>query len=221
MRHLLVLLLAGGVALACGDSGGGAQGGGDASTASDALASDVELDGEAGEEDDADVFGGPDRSTYTMRIVLYDESEVADLERDVTDQPQAFSYGSAHIGSAVAFAVTETMFWPSHVTVTFDFGKVVGMPPEFPIQTSGTGEYPFSDSPPALEVFVEGLQYKSLFDGADGHITLTEWGPNVGDTIAGHYAGRLIQDTDKPLDQKLWLDVDGEFHFVIPEKQDF
>ena len=70
--------------------------------------------------------------------------------------------------------------------------------------------------PPAVEVYVELIQYKSLFEGAEGHVTLTSWGQNTGDTIAGSYSGRLIQDT--PLEDKLWIDVEGTFQFVLPVK---
>ena len=155
------------------------------------------------------------RSFYTMTVTLPDET-VIEIDRDLTElRETTFSYGSAHIAPAVAFAVTDTITWPQSVTITLDFGKIVGSG-SFPIQTDGTGEYLFSDMPPAVEVYVELIQYKSLFDGAEGHVTLTSWGQNTGDIIAGSYAGRLIQETS--LEDKLWIDVEGTFHFVLPVK---
>lgn len=155
-------------------------------------------------------------SVYTMKVSLYDGT-VVDIDRDLTEQVGTkFNFGSAHIGTAVAFVVTDTITWPQSVTITLDFGKVIGMPPEFPIQSYGTGEYLFSDQPPAVEVYVELIQYKSLFDGAEGHVTLTQWGQHTGDIIAGNYAGTLVQDT--ALEDKLTLEVEGTFHFVLPIK---
>ena len=160
--------------------------------------------------------GDASMNPYRMTITLADGT-VIEAGRDLSvERDTKFSYGSAHIGTAVAFAVTDTITWPQSVTITLDFGKIVGMPPSFPIQTDGTGEYPFGAAPPAVEVYVELIQYKSLFEGADGHVTLTQWGQNTGDVIAGHYAGRLIQETS--LEDKLWIDVEGSFHFVLPIK---
>ena len=174
------------------------------------------LPGDVSPSDDA----GPaevdaSKSYYTMTVSLPDGT-VIPIDRDLSAlRETTFSYGSAHIAPAVAFAVTDTITWPQSVTITLDFGKIVGSS-AFPIQTDGVGEYLFSDMPPAVEVYVELIQYKSLFEGADGHVTLTSWGQNTGDIIAGSYAGRLIQDT--PLEDKLWIDVEGTFHFVLPIK---
>ena len=179
---------------------------------SDALASsDAERGSTVGSKFDAVVN---DSSWYTMTITLPDGEEIA-VDRDLKDSPSAFSYGSAHIQQAVAFSVTDTITWPRTMTVTLDFGKVVGDPPDFPIQTDGPGSYPFSLSPPAVEVYVQGLQYKSVFADADGSVEISVWGSRVGDVMAGTYAGRIIQDTTA--DEKLWLDVTGAFHFIIPE----
>mgnify|MGYP001155579390 CR=1 FL=1 len=171
-----------------------------------------------GGESDSDVAGpeavDPSQSFYTMKVSLPDGTEIP-IERDLTAlRDTTFSYGSAHIAPAVAFAVTDTITWPQSVTITLDFGKIVGSA-AFPIQTDGVGEYAFSDMPPAVEVYVELIQYKSLF-GSKGQVTLTSWGQNTGDIIAGSFAGRLIQDTE--LEDKLWIDVEGTFQFVLPIK---
>lgn len=178
----------------------------------DALStSDAERGGTVGSKFDTVVN---DSSWYTMTITLPDGEEIV-VDRDLKDSPSAFSYGSAHIQQAVAFSVTDTITWPRTMTVTLDFGKVVGDPPDFPLQTGGPGSYPFSLDPPAVEVYVQGLQYKSVFDDADGSVEISVWGSGVGDVMAGTYTGRIIQDTSA--DEKLWLDVTGAFHFIIPE----
>jgi hypothetical protein len=170
----------------------------------------------AGEEGDL----GPDqvdatKSFYTMTVALPDGT-IIEIDRDLTVlRDTTFSYGSAHIAPAVAFAVTDTITWPQSVTITLDFGKIVGSG-SFPIQTDGTGEYLFSEQPPAVEVYVGLIQYNSLLDGAEGHVTLTSWGQNTGDIIAGSFQGKLIQETQ--LEDKLWIDVEGTFHFVLPIK---
>lgn len=180
--------------------------GGDAAEADDA--GQAEGDAGPGEVDAA-------KSFYTMKVSLPDGT-VIDIDRDLSElRETTFSYGSAHIAPAVAFAVTDTITWPQSVTITLDFGKIVGSG-SFPIQTDGTGEYLFSDVPPGVEVYVELMQYKSFFDEAEGQVTLTSWGQNTGDIIAGSFEGRLIQDTQ--LEDKLWIDVEGTFHFVLPIK---
>jgi hypothetical protein len=175
----------------------------------------TEGDGSAEGDDVGPDEVDPTASFYTMKVSLPDGS-VIDIDRDLTKlRETTFSFGSAHIAPAVAFAVTDTITWPQSVTITLDFGKVVGSG-SFPIQTDGAGEYPFSAEPPAVEVYVELFQYNSLLDGAEGHVTLTSWGQNTGDIIAGTYQGHLIQETQ--LEDKLWIDVEGTFHFVLPVK---
>lgn len=81
------------------------------------------------------------RSEYSIAVTTWDGTEYS-WEADLTDKLEYFSFGSAHIGTAVALAVSHTMISPAYRIVTLDFGKVVGSD-QFPIQCDAPGQYLF------------------------------------------------------------------------------
>lgn len=169
----------------------------------DAVSQDAESDAEAIPE-----------SFYRLKVTtqLGEEHEII---RDISGKADAFSFGSTHISPAVSFAVSEDFSWPATMTLTFNFGIVVGSD-AYPVQTDATGVYPFSAGPPEVDVIL-GLRYRSTVEGSTGSVTITEYGNQTGGVVAGSFEGRLLQSTTK-LDKK-WADVEGEFRFLLPEKE--
>lgn len=177
--------------------------------------------GDAPDGADPDAGDLSQKSWYSMTITTQtNPGSPHEIEfRDLTEKHDWYSFGSTHIGTAVAFSVTDTWSIPFRV-ITFDFGKVVeGATADqfFEQETTGPGHYDFLPTkPPAIEVFVDGLQYRSTEEGSTGGLDLTDFGDETGEVMAGTFAGTLLQVTDK--ETKLHVDVEGEFHFVLPQK---
>jgi hypothetical protein len=133
------------------------------------------------------------------------------LDRDLTGKDQYFAFGSTHIAPAVSFAMTDSVTSPRTMTVTLNFGIVIPSA-DHPIQTEGAGTIPFDDTPPSVDVFVGGLQYRSSLPGASGEIIVTDWSTETGGTVAGSFSGTLVAEgpTGKT------LPVSGTFHFTLP-----
>jgi hypothetical protein len=190
--------------LACDDS---KQGGAD--SLSDAS-------GDVAASDAPDVGDLTGRSIYSLTVTLPDGTVVPFTNRELTGLETWYSFGSAHIGTAVAFTVSEPLSFPQNVTITLDFGKIVGSP-EHPVDTPSVGEYPLDDSPPAVEIAIALQEYKSRLSGSEGEIVLTEWGTETGQVIAGTVSGTIAAVASGQLP----ITVDGWFHFTLPTKGDF
>jgi hypothetical protein len=170
--------------------------------------------GDAGDAGDAQADADATRSTYRIKITTEFEGQAYDFERDITGNAQAYAFGSTHIAPAVSFAVTETLYHPATLIITFSFG-IVKESDSFPLQCGEAGTYPFDADPPEVDISVVGLRYRSTTPGAAGSLTVTQWSRTPGGVMAGTFQGRLLQATDKP--DKRWADVEGEFHFIVPE----
>lgn len=186
-----VCVLAALFAAACGD---------DAKTSDSGTSADV--------ASDADLTG---KSVYHLELTIDGDTIV--IDRDLTGLSQYFAFGSTHIAPAVSFGVTDSIQFPRTMTNTLNFGIVVPSD-DHPVQTQGTGTYLFSASPPNLDVFVSGLQYRSTNSGAAGELVIDAWGVDEGETVSGTFSGALVADGPSGLT----IDVFGSFHFVLPAK---
>ncbi|TNF28384.1 MAG: hypothetical protein EP329_17990 [Deltaproteobacteria bacterium] len=195
---LAALLL---LAPACGgDEGGG----------------DVAEDGVADGSDTLDLTG---RSVYHITMTPKDMDPIT-LDRELTDNPgKYFAFGSTHIAPAVSLAVSDNVISPRTIYLTLNFGIVI---PSFDysIDVDGPGEYPFVpaevSNPPEIELTISGLEYRSHVAGSDGSISIEQWSTTPGEVVSGTFSGRVLQDTIN--EDKRWVDVDGWFHFVLPEQ---
>jgi hypothetical protein len=152
------------------------------------------------------------RSVYRMTVVT--SQETLELDRDLTDQSQYFAFGSTHIAPAVSLAMTDSVTFPRTMTINLNFGIVVGSE-QYPIQTTGVGTYTFGELPPAINVFVRGLQYRSSLPGATGSVVVDTWNLETGAPVAGTFSGTLVAK-DNPTST---IDVSGMFHFTLPARQ--
>lgn len=170
-------------------------------------------DSSADTETAAEVVDLTGKSVYHMELDFNGQPIV--LDRDLTGLDQYFAFGSTHIAPAVSFAMTDSLQFPRTIIFTLNFGIVVPST-DHPIQTADAGSYAFSASPPNIDVFVGGLQYRSQLDGAAGSIEISDWGVETGDTVAGTFSGTLVAEgpTGKT------LSVSGSFHFTLPDKND-
>ena len=110
----------------------------------------VQEDAEAGT--DAVVSPWEGKSYYTMKITT-ELGQTYELERDITERPNAFSFGSTHIAPAVSFAISEDLTFPATMNLTLNFGIVFGSD-NFPIQCDSAKSYPFSAAPPEVDVTI-------------------------------------------------------------------
>lgn len=190
--------------------------GGVADAADAAPATDADASGGEVATDAADGTGHPaDHSWYTMRITTA-AGTVYDLDEDITELTDVYSFGSTHIAPAVSFAMEQHFVMPNYMVVTLNFGIVVGSIDK-PLQCGAAGEYPFGGLPPEVKVSVEGLPFESSVAGSAGAVTVETWTTFPGELFSGTFAGRIYQVTTKT--DKLWLDVEGRFHFLVPEPQ--
>ena len=182
------------IVLGCGGAGGTSPDGDAAEVSSDA----------------PDLTG---KSFYHMEFSLAGEPYV--LDRDLTGQDQYFAFGSTHIAPAVSFGMTDSIQYPRTMSIGINFGIVVASG-DHPLQTEGVGAHPFASEPPSVDLFVQGLQYRSTLAGATGTFDITAWGVATGDTVAGTFQGTLLSEgaTGKT------IDVSGSFHFVLPPTHD-
>ena len=109
-------------------------------------------------------------------------------------------------------AVSEDFSFPATMTVTINFGIVIGSD-QFPVQSDAAGEYPFSAAPPEIDVII-GLRYRSTIPGSAGTVIITEYSNQTDGIMSGTFKGRILQETTK--EDKKWADVEGEFRFVLP-----
>jgi len=152
-------------------------------------------------------------SYYTLTVTMMDGTQY-EVERDLEGKETVFSFGSSHIGTAVAFSVEDTISFPTFMIVTMDFGKVVGSI-DWPRHIFETGDYPFTDGAPSLEVQVMGLSFASTRAESTGGYVIEEFGNQTGQVMSGTISGRIWHDKDDPIQ---YLDVEGVFHFTLPAK---
>ena len=174
----------------------------------------MDLNPDAGAADAATDASSQPQSFYSIKITTQLGEEI-ELERDITEKPNAFSFGSTHIAPAVSFAVSEDFTFPKTMTVTLNFGIVIGSD-KYPVQSDAAGEYAFSEVPPEIDVII-GLRYRSTIPGSSGTVILTEYSNQAGGVVAGTFKGRILQETTK--EDKKWADVEGEFRFVLPDPE--
>jgi hypothetical protein len=152
-------------------------------------------------------------SYYTLTITMMD-GVVYEVERDLEGKETVYSFGSSHIGTAVAFSMEDTFTYPDFMIVTMDFGKVVGSL-TWPRHIFGEGSYPFTDGAPSLEVFVGSLSFNSTRPEADGSFEIETFANQTGQVMSGTISGRIWHDKDEPIQ---YLDIESTFHFTLPEK---
>ncbi len=153
------------------------------------------------------------RSYY--RLVLDTEfEEPITIERDITGKLTNFSFGSTHIAPAVSLAVSEDLTFPAVMNITFNFGIVLGSQ-DYPVQCDHAGEYMFGGEPPEIDI-TKGLRYVSSVPGSTGSLIINSWSRTPDDTFSGTFQGRIRQKTDNI--EKRWADIQGEFHFILPER---
>ena len=174
----------------------------------------TDLSADAGPSDAVDDASSQEKSYYKIKITTQ-LGEEFEFERDITEKPNAYSFGSTHIAPAVSLAVSEDFTFPATMTVTINFGIVIGSE-QFPVQSDATGEYAFSEAPPEIDVII-GLRYRSTIPGSTGSVVITEYSNQTGGIMSGTFKGRILQETTK--EDKKWADVEGEFRFALPEKE--
>ncbi len=152
-------------------------------------------------------------SYYTLTVTMMDGTAY-EVERDLEGKETVFSFGSSHIGTAVAFSVEDTISFPTFMIITMDFGKVVGSV-DWPRHIFETGDYPFTDGAPSLEVQVMGLSFASTRIESTGGYVIEEFGNQPGQVMSGTISGRIWHDKDDPIQ---YLDVECVFHFTLPAK---
>ncbi|MBL6974661.1 MAG: hypothetical protein ISR64_02925 [Deltaproteobacteria bacterium] len=151
---------------------------------------------------------------YHLEATFWDGSDLV-LDRDLSDKNPTtiFAFGSTHIAPAVSLAMTDTLYEP-YAIVTLNLGIVVGST-EHPVQCDKAGSYDFGgDTPPAVDLYAGGLQYRSGVSGATGALEVTRWTTLPGDVFVGSFEGRLLFQTGQP---DKYVDVKGSFQFTLPE----
>jgi len=152
------------------------------------------------------------------KATCFDGAECCTLvyDRNITDMPTKFSFGSTHIAPAVSFAVTDTLYVPTFSVITLNFGIIIGTSDK-PPATDTSGKYPFSGFEPEITVTIYDKVLSSKEEGSEGEIDVTDWAAEEGGLWAGTLAGTIFQKTT--LAQKLRARVKASYHFILPEPQ--
>lgn len=140
--------------------------------------------------------------------------------RNLDEAPGAFAFGSTHIGTAVSLAINDVLYDP-FASIAFNFGFVVGSN-DYPVTITDTGKWAWgngsTNAPPGLKIETKDAgiprKFVSWLEGAEGSYTMTKWGTNSGDRVAGTITGTLVNDGPDPVTAYL----EGEFQFFLPEK---
>ncbi len=148
----------------------------------------------------------------------FDGAECCTLvfDRNITDMPTKFSFGSTHIAPAVSFAMTDTLYVPTFSVITLNFGIIIGTSDK-PPATDTSGKYPFSGFEPEITVTIYDKVLSSKEEGSEGEFNVTDWAAEQGGTWAGTLSGTIVQKTTQA--QKVRARVDGSYHFILPEPQ--
>lgn len=157
-----------------------------------------------------------EKESYYKIKIEFPEGKVFEFDRDLTGLDNKFAFGSTHIAPAISFAMADTIYTPVYAKIEINFGIIKGSS-TYPVQTPEEGEYPFAPYPPEVKVFIKDIQYCSCVEGSEGNINLSSWALDEGGLFEGDFKGKILQDTKK--EKKLWLKVEGNFHFILPEPQ--
>lgn len=221
LRNIALALVAATTMISCpGDDASGSGVAGEACTSSEECLGDLrcisgvcaDLDASSG---DAEGDATPALKSYYKIKITTQLGQEYEFDRDISEKPNAYSFGSTHIAPAVSFAISEDLSWPATMTLILNFGIVVGST-RFPVQTDAPGDYSFSSDPPEIDIII-GLRYRSTVAGSTGSVNITEYSNQTDGIMAGTFKGRLLQDTTKA--DKKWADVEGEFRLILPIKE--
>ena len=149
---------------------------------------------------------------YTLEIKLSDGTTY-NLDRDLSETPGAFSFGSTHIAPAVSFTVQDQILDP-FMFVTLNFGFLVGSL-EHETTIAGPGEYVLGGIVPAVKVELPPSSYQSDVTGSVGTLTITDYTNEPGGLFAGTVSATLV-NKNKP---EKYAVVNGAFSFVLPPKE--
>jgi hypothetical protein len=184
----------------------------------DAVDTSPEVQAEVGDGEVVDANPLSGKSIYTVELVTKEGQKYAITDRDLSGSPTAYSFGSTHIAPAVSLAVNDTVTYPAYLTVTFNFG-IVAPSKEYPADCIKPGEYAFGvDNPPEVQVSVQGLQYSSRIPGAAGTIEVELWTATSGEPMRGSFKGTALQVETPEGQTPRPLEIEGEFYFTLPEK---
>lgn len=149
-------------------------------------------------------------SGYAFTLELSDGQTYA-LERDLTEEPGSFSFGSTRIAPAVSLAVQDHTFDP-FLYMTLNFGFVVGSP-DHPATIHGPGTYVLGGVLPRVVVELPPRTYSSEQSGAVGTLEITDFSAEAGGLFAGSISATLVDETDP----QRYATLNGTFHFVLPQ----
>lgn len=150
-------------------------------------------------------------STYSFTLELSDGPTYT-LDRDLTEEPGAFAFGSTHIAPAVSLAMQDQLFDP-FLFLTLNFGFVVGTP-EHPTTIHGPGSYVLGGVLPRVVAELPPRKYSSEQAGSVGTMEITDFSVEAGGLFAGSVSATMVDETDPTRYAKL----NGTFHFVLPER---
>ena len=156
--------------------------------------------------------------SYFVLEVTYPSGNTVTYDEDLLSSH--ISYGSQHIGSAVALTVEKKLSAPFAV-INLNFGFVVGSN-DYPVTIDEVGAWPWTQAqtelPPSMKIIATDgsgpqLNFSSWLDGASGQYLITRWGVTPGSAIEGSLTGTLRNDG--PVDAT--AEVTGTFRVFIPE----
>ncbi|MBM4354149.1 MAG: hypothetical protein FJ109_10200 [Deltaproteobacteria bacterium] len=152
------------------------------------------------------------------KAACFDGAECCTLvfDRDITNLPTKFSFGSTHIAPAISFAMTDTLYVPTFSVITLNFGIIIGTSDK-PPATDASGKYPFSGFEPEITVTIYSKVLSSKEEGSEGEFDVTDWAAEQGGLWAGTVSGTIFEKT--ALEKKLRARVKGSYHFILPEPQ--
>ena len=155
--------------------------------------------------------------SYFLLEVIYPSGTQVIYDEVLLDSH--ISYGSQHIGSAVALTIEKKLSAPFAV-INLNLGFVVGSN-DYPVTIEDIGAWPWtqaqSELPPSMKIIATDgsgpqLNFSSWVDGASGKYLITRWGVAPGDAIEGSLSGTL--KNDGPVNAT--AEVKGTFRVFIP-----
>lgn len=201
MKRLMLLFL-----VACSDP------------ASDAVATDTSTAADEASADTSDVAEAPQGSYYDF-IVAFGTSKLQQRYHG-TLAPEKISFGCTHIAPAKSLAI-EFVYPEPFATINLNLG-FVRESNTHPLTIEGPGVYPWGtgevNAPPSFKlVAVDGngspqLTLGTWVPGAQGTVTITEWGTTGGEVVEGRIDGTLVNDG--AFDAKAV--IQGSFRIELP-----
>lgn len=134
------------------------------------------------------------------------------LERDLTEEPGAFAFGSTHIAPAVSLAVQDQILDP-FLFLTLNFGFVVGSA-EHAVTINAPGSYFLGGALPKVVVELPPQKFASDQPGAVGTLEITDFSVDPGGLFAGTLSATLVDETAP----ERYATLNGSFHFVLPPR---